>query len=456
MDVGGWLRSLGLDQYEATFRENKIDADLLPRLTADDLKDIGVSAVGDRRRMLDAIATLAGGTPSADASRHAPHSVQPDLFAAARAEAGRGLVALARPIAPRHTWDDIVLPPNPLAQLREICNRATLHHIVRGRWGFDRKLSITAGVSALFSGPSRTGKTIAAEIVASALGLDLYKIDLSQIVSKYIGETEKNLDRIFAAAESANLVLFFDEAAALFGKRTEVKDRWRCREYGEGPARRRHPEPLHARQERHHRGHTRLATVRSCDLGDPFADPGRPKILMTYAFDDREDGGTHFELRIAKPKPKDLPFYEQVWPTVQSNYDVGFQTLRLMLEEQAGSPAVVNEPPVPASGKRFVAHPLHAHATEIIVARTAIFLNLLRPANRSKVQSRRTGGARFGSRRPVDRVRADAIRDLAAMTGSPASGCAVATQCPRTPSLNWACFNWACFGWTHAVRLARH
>ena len=224
MDVGGWLRSLGLDQYEATFRENKIDADLVPRLTADDLKDIGVSAVGDRRRLLDAIATLAGGTPSADASRHAPHSVRPDLFAAARAEAGRGLVALARPIAPRHTWDDIVLPPNPLAQLREICNRATLHHIVCGRWGFDRKLLITAGVSALFSGPSGTGKTIAAEIVARALGLDLYKIDLSQIVSKYIGETEKNLDRIFAAAESANLVLFFDEAAALFGKCTKVKD----------------------------------------------------------------------------------------------------------------------------------------------------------------------------------------------------------------------------------------
>ncbi len=88
--------------------------------------------------------------------------------------------------------------------------------------------------------------------------------------------------------------------------------------------------------------------------------PGAPKILMSYAFDEREDGGTHFELRIAKPKPKDLPFYEQVWPTVQSNFNVGFQTLRLMLEEQKGSPAVVDEPPVPTSGERFLTQPVHA------------------------------------------------------------------------------------------------
>src|SRR5271157_3595370 len=122
MDVGDWLRGLGLGQYEEKFRDNKIDADVLPRLTTDDLKDIGVYAVGDRRRLLDAIAALASATP-AEASRHAPQSAQPDLFAAARAELGRGLVALARPIAPRHRWDDIVLPPNPLAQLREICTR---------------------------------------------------------------------------------------------------------------------------------------------------------------------------------------------------------------------------------------------------------------------------------------------------------------------------------------------
>ena len=90
--------------------------------------------VGDRRRLLDPIATLAGATRAED-SRGAPQSAQPDLFAAARAQLSD---ALARPIALRHPRDDIVLPPNPLAQLREICNRATLRHLVRGRWGFDR------------------------------------------------------------------------------------------------------------------------------------------------------------------------------------------------------------------------------------------------------------------------------------------------------------------------------
>jgi SpoVK/Ycf46/Vps4 family AAA+-type ATPase len=92
------------------------------------------------------------------------------------------------------------------------------------QWGFDSKLSLGKGTNALFSGPSGTGKTMAAEIVAGELGLDLYKIDLSGVVSKYIGETEKNLDRIFNAAENANAILFFDEADALFGKRSEVRD----------------------------------------------------------------------------------------------------------------------------------------------------------------------------------------------------------------------------------------
>jgi SpoVK/Ycf46/Vps4 family AAA+-type ATPase len=95
---------------------------------------------------------------------------------------------------------------------------------VLGTWGFDRKLSQGKGVNVLFAGPSGTGKTMAAEIIANELGLDLYKIDLSGIVSKYIGETEKNLDRIFRAAENANAILFFDEADALFGKRSEVRD----------------------------------------------------------------------------------------------------------------------------------------------------------------------------------------------------------------------------------------
>ena len=147
-----------------------------------------------------------------------------DLFAAARAQAGHDLGALTRKIEPLHAWDDIVLPEDALTQLREICQRVAHRQRVLAEWGFGRKLSLGKGVNALFSGPSGTGKTTAAEIIAGELGLDLYKIDLSAVVSKYIGETEKNLERIFSAAENANAILFFDEADALFGKRSEVRD----------------------------------------------------------------------------------------------------------------------------------------------------------------------------------------------------------------------------------------
>jgi SpoVK/Ycf46/Vps4 family AAA+-type ATPase len=147
-----------------------------------------------------------------------------DLFAAAREQSGQDLAALARRIEPKYTWHDIVLPADPLAQLREICNQAKLRHLVYGTWGFDRKLSLGKDLNVLFSGPSGTGKTMAAEIIAHELELDLYKIDLSRVVSKYIGDTEKNLDRIFTAAESANAVLLFDEADTVFGKRSQVRD----------------------------------------------------------------------------------------------------------------------------------------------------------------------------------------------------------------------------------------
>jgi AAA+ superfamily predicted ATPase len=147
-----------------------------------------------------------------------------DLFAAARVQSGHDLAALAHKIEPIYTWGDIVLPDDALLQLRELCQRVAQRERVLGDWGFERKLSLGKGVNALFAGPSGTGKTMAAEIIATELGLDLYKIDLSGIVSKYIGETEKNLDTIFTAAESANAILFFDEADALFGKRSEVHD----------------------------------------------------------------------------------------------------------------------------------------------------------------------------------------------------------------------------------------
>ncbi len=127
-------------------------------------------------------------------------------------------------MTPVHGWADMVLPDEAMGQLHEICRRVALRHQVLGKWGFERKLSGGKGINALFHGHSGTGKTMAAEVVAHQLHLDLYKIDLAGVVSKYIGETEKNLDRIFAAAENANAILLFDEADALFGKRSEVRD----------------------------------------------------------------------------------------------------------------------------------------------------------------------------------------------------------------------------------------
>jgi SpoVK/Ycf46/Vps4 family AAA+-type ATPase len=147
-----------------------------------------------------------------------------DLYEACRVHSSRKLSSLGRKITPHHAWEDIVLPEDRTRQLREICNCMKYRSVVFDQWGFDRKLSLGKGLNMLFAGPSGTGKTMAAEIMASELGLDVYKIDLSTVVSKYIGETEKNLARIFAEAETSNAILFFDEADALFGKRTEVRD----------------------------------------------------------------------------------------------------------------------------------------------------------------------------------------------------------------------------------------
>jgi len=147
-----------------------------------------------------------------------------DLYAACRSQFRATLKALAHKVQPKFAWDDIVLPRDQIEQLREICGYVEHYHTVYDAWGFDDKLATGRGLNALFAGPSGTGKTMAAEIIAAELGLDLYKIDLSAIVSKYIGETEKNLDRIFREAQTSNAILFFDEADALFGKRSEVRD----------------------------------------------------------------------------------------------------------------------------------------------------------------------------------------------------------------------------------------
>jgi hypothetical protein len=134
------------------------------------------------------------------------------------------LEALSQRIDTRATWDDIVLPAQEEALLHEIAGQVGVRSRVYDEWGFREKMNRGLGISALFAGPSGTGKTMAAEVIANDLGLYLYRIDLSAVVSKYIGETEKNLRRLFDAAEDSGAILFFDEADALFGKRSEVKD----------------------------------------------------------------------------------------------------------------------------------------------------------------------------------------------------------------------------------------
>jgi ATP-dependent 26S proteasome regulatory subunit len=147
-----------------------------------------------------------------------------DLLEAARAQSDQNLGKLATRVRAAHTWKDLVLPAATLKQIREISAAIRFRHHVYSSWGFDQRLVSGKGLKVLFSGAAGTGKTMTAGIIARDLGLDLYKIDLSGIVSKFIGETEKNLDRIFRAAQSGNAILFFDEADALFGKRSEVKD----------------------------------------------------------------------------------------------------------------------------------------------------------------------------------------------------------------------------------------
>ncbi len=134
------------------------------------------------------------------------------------------LERLAQRIDAKATWDDLVLPEEERALLRQIAAQVGSRNRVYDEWGFRRRMNRGLGISALFAGESGTGKTMAAEVIANELQLHLYRIDLSAVVNKYIGETEKNLRRVFDAAEDCGAILFFDEADALFGKRSEVKD----------------------------------------------------------------------------------------------------------------------------------------------------------------------------------------------------------------------------------------
>jgi hypothetical protein len=146
------------------------------------------------------------------------------LWAECRDRSRPRLGTLAERIAPRATWDDLVVPGETDALLREMVAQVAARATVYTHWRFAERMNRGLGISALFAGESGTGKTMAAEVIANALDLALYRIDLSQVVSKYIGETEKNLQRVFDLLEGGGAILFFDEADALFGKRSEVRD----------------------------------------------------------------------------------------------------------------------------------------------------------------------------------------------------------------------------------------
>ncbi|MBH8578149.1 ATP-binding protein [Nostocaceae cyanobacterium CENA369] len=150
--------------------------------------------------------------------------IQNRLWSACLASTRPQLDTLAQRLDPKATWDNIVLPPEETSLLHQIADQIRQRSLVYQEWGFHNRMNRGMGISALFAGESGTGKTMAAEVIANDLQLNLYRIDLSSVVNKYIGETEKNLRRLFDAAEDGGAILFFDEADALFGKRSEVKD----------------------------------------------------------------------------------------------------------------------------------------------------------------------------------------------------------------------------------------
>ncbi|MBU1564805.1 MAG: ATP-binding protein [Proteobacteria bacterium] len=224
----GNLQLFGVDQ-PIRFPANAPHADLfyfpLPtpqqsqllwnHILEDNLKNIDISMLAERFTLtpaeIMAVATRAKEGPSA-------------LWAACRTFSLGRLGKLATVLPCPFTWEDIVLPPDINKHLQEIASQALHRSTVYDLWGFGQKRPLGRGVSAMFAGPSGTGKTMAAQVLAAHIGVVLFRIDLASVVSKYVGETEKNLREIFDEAERLNAVIFFDEADALFGKRTEVKD----------------------------------------------------------------------------------------------------------------------------------------------------------------------------------------------------------------------------------------
>jgi hypothetical protein len=187
---------------------------------SDDVDDVAakfrlsIADIGEAAAVARLLASARGGASPGPA----------ELDEGARRASGTGLLRLATRLHGPAAWDDLVLPGRQRDLLRSICAYLRHRDRVLSDWGYDETVARDQGLKVLFSGDSGTGKTLAGRVLARELGLELFRIDLATVVSKYIGETEKNLDRIFSAAEDSNAILFFDEADALLGKRTEVSD----------------------------------------------------------------------------------------------------------------------------------------------------------------------------------------------------------------------------------------
>jgi SpoVK/Ycf46/Vps4 family AAA+-type ATPase len=186
----------------------------------EDSGDIPARLAGQFNLNQDGVASIVALARQSESSA----SLEDRLWQQCLAKTRPGMDRLAEKLDAKATWDDIVLPEQEASLLRQIAAQVQVRSRVYDDWGFRARMNRGLGISALFAGDSGTGKTMAAEVLANALQLDLYRIDLSAVVSKYIGETEKNLRQVFDAAEDGGAILFFDEADAIFGKRSEVKD----------------------------------------------------------------------------------------------------------------------------------------------------------------------------------------------------------------------------------------
>lgn len=205
-----WIESLGADAFRVNGSLDRVAESF-------DLDSSSIRLASDMVR-----AAIHGREGEAEAGP--AHDLAPHVWRTCRGLSRRSLDGLAQRVELKADWKDLILPQLQTETLKQIVAHVRQRSVVHGDWGFAERYTRGLGVTALFAGSSGTGKTMAAEVIAGELELDLYQIDLAGVVSKYIGETEKNLRRIFDAAEDGGAVLLFDEADSIFGKRSEVKD----------------------------------------------------------------------------------------------------------------------------------------------------------------------------------------------------------------------------------------